>query len=87
MKFQQILLEILVNGFALFFLFNAFINLDLLKIPQMFILSTIIMNAYLINKKTLRNKQCNINIKQIGVGLGIGFVNLIILIILKKIFS
>ena len=86
MKFDSILLEVLVNGFVLFFLFSSFVNIDLLKMPQIVVLSTIIMNGYLINKKVLRGKKCKINLKQILAGVGIGIFNFIFLFMLKKIF-
>ena len=87
MKVNQIILEILVNGIALYFLASSFLNIDLLKISQVLILSTIISNAYLINKKVLRNKKCEVNIKQIGVGLAIAIASLLFLSSLKKIGS
>ena len=86
MKINRIALEILVNGLSLFLLFSAFVNIDLLKLYQIVILSLIVMNGYLINKKVLRSKKCNINIKQILVALGFGIVNFIILLIIKKLF-
>ena len=50
------------------------------------ILSLIVMNGYLINKKVLRAEKCKINIKQILVALGFGIVNFAILFLIKKIF-
>lgn len=87
MKFENILLEILVNGTTLFFLFSSFVNIDLLRVSQIILLSSIIINAYLINKKVLRqNNKCNINLKQILTAFGIGLFNLIFFIGIKTIF-
>ena len=87
MDFYQILLEILINGTAFFLLFNSFLNLDLMTLPQIAIFASIIMNGYLINKKVLRDKKCKISYTQLGVAFGIGVVNFIFLGLLKKIFS
>lgn len=86
MIIKKVALDVLVNALSLFLLFSAFVNIDLLKIYQIVILSIIIMNGYLINKKILRSNKCKINIKQIFVALGFGFVNFLILLIIKKIF-
>ena len=86
MKKENIILEVLVNGGILFFLFSAFVNIDLLKMHQIAILSIIVINAYVLNKKILRKNTCKISLKQILVALGIGIFNFIFLFIVSKIF-
>ena len=90
MKFEliklNIVLDILVNFFLVFFLINAFLNLDLLKTTQSILLSVLIINAYIINKKIIRNKKCHINWKQILVACGIGIANFFFLLALRKLF-
>lgn len=87
MNILKIILEILVNVILGFFLLASFINIDLIGPFQILILSVIIMNAYLINKKVLRRNDCKIDYKPIVVGIGISFVYFIFLNIIKKIFS
>ena len=86
MNYQKIILEILVNGIGLYFLVAIFLNIDLIKIPQILLISFILMNGYLINKKVLRSKECNISMKQTGIAFGMSLVCMIILLILQKIF-
>lgn len=86
MKIENIILEVLVNGGSLFFLFSAFVNIDLLKMHQIVIVSLIIGNGYLLNKKILRKNQCNLSYKQILVALSIAIINFIFLILVSKIF-
>ena len=86
MKIENTILQILVNGITIYFVLGSFFNIDLLKLSQILILSIVIMNGYLINKKVLRENKCNINFKQIGVAVGMAIVNILILIIMKKIF-
>ena len=86
MKIENVVLEILVNGFGLFLLFSSFVNIDLLKLPQIIFISLIVMNGYFINKKVLREEKCNVDFKQIGVAAGIGFANLLFLILVRKLF-
>lgn len=86
MKIENIILEVLVNGFILFFLFSAFINIDLLKMHQIAIMGIIISHGYLLNKKVLRNHTCKLSYKQILVALAIGIVNFGFLFAISKIF-
>jgi len=86
MKPENIILEILVNGGALFFLFSAFINIDLLKMHQIAIISLVITNGYLLNKKILRNGKCKISLKQILIALGIAIFNFGFLLMISKLF-
>jgi len=60
MNYNNLILKIIINGGTLFLLFNSFVNIDLLKMFQIFILSSIVTNTYLLNKK-----KCNIEIKKI----------------------
>lgn len=83
----NILLDIIVNGLLGIFLVISFLHLDLLKIYQILLISVLIMNSYLINKKVLRRKDCKVNYKPVIIGLGIGLVNFIFLNIIRKIFS
>ena len=86
MKIRKVLLDILVNGTTLYLLFISFLNIDLMKMYQALILSAIIINVYLINRKVLRKDECDLGWKQVGVALGIGFVNFFFLLGFKKIF-
>lgn len=87
MKLDNILLQVLINGMILFLLFSSFVNMDLLKIHQIAILSIIVINGYLLNKKLLQKEDCKLSWKQILVGLGMGVSNFIILFVIKRIFS
>ena len=86
MKKENIILEILVNGGGLFFLFSAFVNIDLLKMHQIAIMSIIVINGYLLNKKILRTKDCKVSIKQILMGFGFAIFNFLFLLVIAKIF-
>lgn len=87
---SNIILEVLVNLIILFFLINSFINIDLLKTSQMVLLSVLVSNVYIINKKVLRNrkkdKNCKVKWSPILIGFGFGIVNFLFLLLLKKIF-
>lgn len=79
MNILQILSQLLVNGITFFLLLNIFINIDLLKTTQIFIISSILLNVYLINKKVLFNKKCKFSYKQLGISVSISLINLFIL--------
>ena len=76
----------MVNGVLGYFLLVSFLNIDLLKPLQILLLSVLIMNAYLINKKILRTKTCTIDYQPVLIGFGIGLANMVFLIVVKKLF-
>lgn len=87
MNIRNILLQILVNGLTMFFLFAIFMNIDLLNISRMVIMSVIVTQAYLVNKKLrMTNKKCVITFKQIGIALGFGMVTTYFFSIIRKLF-
>ena len=85
-EFNNIPLEILVNGLTIFLLFSSFVNIDKLKMYHILILSSIVTNGYLINKKILRKERCKIGVKQILVASSIGVANFAFLMMFRKLF-
>ena len=86
MKIRKLLLDLLVNGTTLYLLFISFLNIDLMKMYQALILSAIIINVYLINRKVLRKEECDLGWKQVVVAIGIGIANFFLLFVFKKMF-
>ena len=85
-KILKIIFDIFINGTLLFFFINAFLNIDVLKISQIILLSILVINGYIINKKILRENKCRISWKQVLTAFGIGLTNMLFLIFAKKIF-